>query len=106
MSVVTCSIVAALIWMCIFYDRSDTVQRIPFDGIRLSFPDWRNILQTYGMIAFQFDIHPMLMTIQVDMQDKRKIGNAVTYGILSEWRHLSPPSAVGHWAHLTDCALQ
>lgn len=82
-SVVTCTIVAVLIWSCIGYDR-DTVQREPFAGIRLSFPDWRNILQTYGMIAFQFDIHPMLMTIEVDMRDKRRIGEAVTYGIFSE----------------------
>lgn len=84
----TCSIVAALIWACILYDtKTENIRhtiRQPFDGIQLSFPDWRNILQTYGMIAFQFDIHPMLMTIEVDMQDKRRIGDAVTYGILSE----------------------
>lgn len=88
MSVFTCSIVAALIWACILYDiNAENVRskiRQPFEGIQLSFPDWRNILQTYGMIAFQFDIHPMLMTIEVDMQDKRRIGDAVTYGILSE----------------------
>lgn len=39
------------------------------------------MLKVYGMIAFQFDIHPMLMTIEVDMQKKRKIGNAVCYAI-------------------------
>lgn len=39
------------------------------------------MLKVYGMIAFQFDIHPMLMTIEVDMQHKRKIGSAVCYGI-------------------------
>lgn len=39
------------------------------------------MLKVYGMIAFQFDIHPMLMTIEVDMQHKRKIGNAVSYGL-------------------------
>lgn len=39
------------------------------------------MLKVYGMIAFQFDIHPMLMTIEVDMQNKRGIGNAVCYGL-------------------------
>lgn len=41
------------------------------------------IFQAYGIIAFQFDIHPMLLTIQVDMQEKTKIGKAVCNGILS-----------------------
>lgn len=63
---------------------AETDWRTPFDGVRLSFPDWRNIMQTYGMIAFQFDVHPMLMTIQVDMLERRRIGEAVTYGICSE----------------------
>lgn len=39
------------------------------------------MLKVYGMIAFQFDIHPMLMTIEVDMQNQRGIGNAVCYGL-------------------------
>lgn len=47
-------------------------------------PDLKTLLKVYGMIAFQFDIHPMLMTIEVDMERKRKIGNAVCYGILSK----------------------
>lgn len=47
-----------------------------------AFPSVTTLLKTYGMIAFQFDIHPMLMTIQVDMQDKQKISHAVIYGIL------------------------
>lgn len=40
------------------------------------------------MIAFQFDVHPMLMTIEVDMQDKRKIGNAVCYAFAGKIRIL------------------
>lgn len=44
-------------------------------------PDYINMLKVYGMIAFQFDIHPMLMTIEVDMQKKQEIGNAVCYGL-------------------------
>lgn len=44
-------------------------------------PDYITMLKVYGMIAFQFDIHPMLMTIEVDMQHRRKVGIAVCYGI-------------------------
>lgn len=40
------------------------------------------LLKVYGMIAFQFDVHPMLMTIEVDMDEKHKIGQVVSLGIL------------------------
>lgn len=42
------------------------------------------MLKVYGMIAFQFDIHPMLMTIEVDMQNKAKISSVVCYGMAGE----------------------
>lgn len=45
-------------------------------------PSYLNLLKVYGMIAFQFDIHPMLMTIEVDMEHKHKISHAVCYGLL------------------------
>lgn len=48
------------------------------------FPPIENLLKTYGIIAFQFDIHPMLLTIQVDMQQKQRIGKAVCSGIFSK----------------------
>lgn len=44
------------------------------------------MLKVYGMITFQFDIHPMLMTIEVDMQNKHEIGNAVCYGLAGIYR--------------------
>lgn len=47
------------------------------------FPPLENLLKAYGIIAFQFDIHPMLLTIQVDMEHKRKIGKSVCYGIIA-----------------------
>lgn len=46
-------------------------------------PPLINLLKAYGIISFQFDIHPMLLTIQVDMQDKRKIGRAVFGGLMA-----------------------
>lgn len=42
-----------------------------------------NLLKAYGIISFQFDIHPMLLTIQVDMENKKKIGRAVFGGLMT-----------------------
>ncbi|XP_031616616.1 proton-coupled amino acid transporter 3 [Contarinia nasturtii] len=78
-SVVTVLTVSILIWISILDD--DSVSSESFVGISLDQPDYIMMLKVYGMIAFQFDIHPMLMTIEVDMQNKREIGNAVCYGI-------------------------
>jgi solute carrier family 32 (vesicular inhibitory amino acid transporter) len=47
------------------------------------YPPIANLLSAYGVVAFQFDIHPMLLTIQVDMKNKRKIGKAVCVGIFT-----------------------
>lgn len=55
----------------------------PFAGMDLTPPPFLNLLKAYGVIAFQFDIHPLLLTIQVDMQDKKQIGQAAGYGILT-----------------------
>lgn len=44
----------------------------------------RNIISAYGIIAFQFDIHPMLLTIQVDMKDKSKILWAIIGGFFGK----------------------
>lgn len=44
-------------------------------------PDYITMLKVYGIIVFQFDIHPVLMTIEVDMQKKHEISNAVCYGL-------------------------
>ncbi|ETN65440.1 vesicular inhibitory amino acid transporter [Anopheles darlingi] len=83
-SVVVCSSVALLTWISIGADRTGTTGGSfrPFSGITLGLPPLVQLLKAYGIIAFQFDIHPMLLTIQVDMQHKRQIGRAVLYGIL------------------------
>lgn len=102
-SVSICTTVALLTWLSIFDDTNiidnsnadlnrrsingsgiSTNDYIPFSGLDLTPPPAINLLKAYGIIAFQFDIHPMLLTIQVDMKEKRKIGKAVCYGIFSE----------------------
>lgn len=55
-------------------------EKVKFSG----YPKFESLLKAYGIIAFQFDIHPMLLTIEVDMEKKQRIGKAVTYGILGE----------------------
>uniref|UniRef100_A0A336N1P4 CSON008711 protein n=1 Tax=Culicoides sonorensis TaxID=179676 RepID=A0A336N1P4_CULSO len=56
---------------------------VPWAGLSMDPPPAINLLKAYGIIAFQFDIHPMLLTIQVDMKEKRRIGKAVCYGIMT-----------------------
>ncbi|KAB0790426.1 hypothetical protein PPYR_08327 [Photinus pyralis] len=41
---------------------------------------WQNLLSGYGIITFQYDIHPTILTILVDMQNKMEIGKAVLGG--------------------------
>lgn len=60
-------------------------------------PPFTNLLKAYGIIAFQFDIHPMLLTIEVDMEKKQKIGRAVTYGILGEGTSIGTTEQIIHF---------
>jgi hypothetical protein len=38
---------------------------------------WELIFISYGIISFQYDIHPSILTIQVDMKEKSKLNSAV-----------------------------
>lgn len=91
-SAVICSSVALLTWLSIGEDTFVTNGNgtvgpredfVPFKGLELGLPSWLRLLKAYGIIAFQFDIHPMLLTIQVDMEKKRKIGKAVFLGLMA-----------------------
>ncbi|XP_058812823.1 vesicular inhibitory amino acid transporter [Topomyia yanbarensis] len=91
-SVIVCTSVALLTWFSIGADSPPSIlnetmlpseEFVPFKGIELGLPSWIKLLKAYGIIAFQFDIHPMLLTIQVDMEHKRKIGKAVFLGLMA-----------------------
>ncbi|XP_017774360.1 PREDICTED: sodium-coupled neutral amino acid transporter 1-like [Nicrophorus vespilloides] len=41
---------------------------------------FKRIIAAYGILAFQFDIHPSILTIQLDMKNKSKITSAVILG--------------------------
>lgn len=82
MSVVICTTVAFLTWICIWRE-SEEKTVTPITEFDPGHPPLLNLLKAYGIISFQFDIHPMLLTIQVDMEDKRKIGRAVFGGLMT-----------------------
>ncbi|EFN79625.1 amino acid transporter AVT1B [Harpegnathos saltator] len=46
-------------------------------------PTWDKFISGYGMLAFQFDVHPTLMTIQVDMRQPQDIDKAVLFSFLT-----------------------
>lgn len=50
---------------------------INFDN---NFPTWKLVVAAYGIVAFQFDIHPVILTIQMDMKDKTKLSRALIGG--------------------------
>ncbi|KAL9871287.1 solute carrier family member mahogany isoform 1-T2 [Glossina fuscipes fuscipes] len=86
------------LWICLF---SATAWGSPFQGISfglfillwisvalilalfgfLALPLSTKLLKTYCMLVFQFDIHPMLLTLQIDMQQKQLAGWAAFIGI-------------------------
>ncbi|XP_059055762.1 proton-coupled amino acid transporter 2-like [Achroia grisella] len=76
-SVLIVTTVAVSIWSCILHDDVSP----PSTGRLLDYqPNPEEFFIAYGIIAFQFDIHPLLLTIQVDMKDGRKINTAVMGG--------------------------
>jgi solute carrier family 32 (vesicular inhibitory amino acid transporter) len=82
MSVIICTSVAVLTWISVWRESEDK-NVTPVEEFDPMNPPLLNLLKAYGIISFQFDIHPMLLTIQVDMQDKSKIGRAVFGGLLT-----------------------
>ncbi|XP_026672769.1 amino acid transporter AVT1C isoform X2 [Ceratina calcarata] len=71
-SCTTVVLTAVLIWWCIITDaRELDVGPVP------TAPTWDKFISGYGMLAFQFDVHPTLMTVQVDMSHPRDIDKAV-----------------------------
>lgn len=51
---------------------------------RSSPPTWEAIAIAYGILAFQFDIHPTILSVQVDMEYKSKLGRPIMAGFFGE----------------------
>ncbi|XP_011696871.1 PREDICTED: uncharacterized protein LOC105455328 isoform X1 [Wasmannia auropunctata] len=76
-SSITVTLTAVLTWWSIIADdRTSDVAPIATS------PTWDKFISGYGMLAFQFDVHPTLMTIQVDMRRPRDIDKAVFFSFM------------------------
>ncbi|XP_050523505.1 uncharacterized protein LOC126895557 [Daktulosphaira vitifoliae] len=65
-SVFTVVSVCALTWII--------MMQIPNDiNYPVAEPSWNTIALAYGVLAFQFDVHPLILTVQMDMKDRRKL---------------------------------
>lgn len=47
-------------------------------------PTWEVMLKAYGIITFLFDVHPSVLTILVDMDDKMQLPIAIFGGFGSK----------------------
>ncbi|XP_043595986.1 amino acid transporter AVT1B isoform X2 [Bombus pyrosoma] len=76
-SCTTVVLTALLIWWSIVTDdRELDIIPVPTS------PSWEKFISGYGMLAFQFDVHPTLMTVQVDMHRPQDINKAVVISFL------------------------
>ncbi|XP_030371254.1 sodium-coupled neutral amino acid transporter 1 [Scaptodrosophila lebanonensis] len=71
-------IIVVLLWFCLF---SAPPIGKPFEGIGIELPRFLTVLNSYSVLAFQFDIHPMLLTLQIDMKKKSQVAWAALGGI-------------------------
>ncbi|XP_043595988.1 uncharacterized protein LOC122573551 isoform X4 [Bombus pyrosoma] len=98
-SCTTVVLTALLIWWSIVTDdRELDIIPVPTS------PSWEKFISGYGMLAFQFDVHPTLMTVQVDMHRPQDINKAVVISFLALQLCLS--SALGHSALFQDIEEQ
>ncbi|XP_023290535.1 amino acid transporter AVT1C [Orussus abietinus] len=84
---------AILIWWSIasLPDSSKPIIPVP------NSPTWDKFISGYGMLAFQFDVHPTLMTIQVDMRNPGSIDKAVVLAFLVSGSLFGVTSALAIW---------
>ncbi|CAH0558206.1 unnamed protein product [Brassicogethes aeneus] len=78
-SVVSVCSVFVLVSACLIFNNSTDFEAVN-DGYMPERPLWETILTAYGIIAFQFDIHPSILTIQVDMKEPKKLTKALLGG--------------------------
>lgn len=65
-----------LVFVTIILDTRMIVEEVDNSNV----PLWNSALTAYGILVFQFDIHPSILTIQVDMTDKTKFHKSIMYG--------------------------
>ncbi|EDW16467.1 sodium-coupled neutral amino acid transporter 1 [Drosophila mojavensis] len=71
-------VIVGLLWYCLL---DAPAIGTPFQGVSLELPGFLTILSSYSILAFQFDIHPVLLTLQIDMKRKSQVSWAALSGI-------------------------
>ncbi|EDV94491.1 sodium-coupled neutral amino acid transporter 1 [Drosophila grimshawi] len=71
-------IFVGILWYCLI-DAPAIGQ--PFQGVSMELPGFLSVLNSYSVLAFQFDIHPVLLTLQIDMKRKSQVSWAALSGI-------------------------
>ncbi|XP_050064150.1 uncharacterized protein LOC114122862 isoform X2 [Aphis gossypii] len=69
--------VSVLTWISMYDTQREIYEPIPE-------PSWNSVALAYGLLAFQFDVHPLVLTIQMDMVNKRKLPLAIICAFLSK----------------------
>ncbi|EZA60389.1 hypothetical protein DMN91_011263 [Ooceraea biroi] len=96
-SSVTVVLTTILIWWSIIID-----DRI-FDAAPITTsPTWNKFLSGYGMLAFQFDVHPTLMTIQVDMRQPQNIDKAIFFSFITSGSMFVVTVSLVAWKYSDD----
>ncbi|KAL6256177.1 hypothetical protein P5V15_012293 [Pogonomyrmex californicus] len=96
-SSITVTLTAMLTWWSIVTD-----DRISDVAPIATSPTWDKFISGYGMLAFQFDVHPTLMTIQVDMHRPRDINKAVFLSFIASGLLFAITACLAVWKYGGD----
>ncbi|XP_050309409.1 uncharacterized protein LOC126745563 isoform X2 [Anthonomus grandis grandis] len=78
-SVILVTSVYVLTCGCLIFTSPDEMPQ-PETSRNSSTELWKLLMSAYGIVAFQFDIHPTILTIQMDMVNKTKLSYAIIGG--------------------------
>ncbi|XP_011860697.1 PREDICTED: uncharacterized protein LOC105557906 isoform X1 [Vollenhovia emeryi] len=90
---ITVTLTAILTWWSIVSD--DRTSDAPI----ATSPTWDKFISGYGMLAFQFDVHPTLMTIQVDMRRPRDINKAIFFSFMASGSLFTITACLAVWKY-------
>ncbi|OXU21580.1 hypothetical protein TSAR_008263 [Trichomalopsis sarcophagae] len=93
-SVCTVSATAVLIWWSIIHDQ----ESMDYSPVPTS-PSWDTFISGYGMLAFQFDVHPTIMTVQVDMKKPKDINKAVIFSFMISGTLFAVTTGLAVWRY-------
>ncbi|XP_050464212.1 uncharacterized protein LOC126858165 isoform X2 [Cataglyphis hispanica] len=94
-SSITVILTAILVWWSIITDDRTSSNFAPV----VTSPTWDKFISGYGMLAFQFDVHPTLMTIQVDMRQPGDIDRAIFFSFLTSGSLFALTACLAVWKY-------